>query len=114
MKKLLSKVHSSDMIICVAFLALVVTGIILPKTGPLVLMDEACDLLLIWGVCIFVSVRLIRLNKDDLTSAKTWRGIVIAACAAACIWFTKDIVLDVAEGPRRMTLENTEVSRMQA
>lgn len=114
MKKISGKVHRLDIIFCVVLLALIVMGILLPKTGPLVLMNEACDLLIIWIICIFISIRLIRPDKARAAAAKAWRVTAIVACAVICIWFTKDVVLDMAEGPQRVVLENVEVSHSQA
>ena len=48
----------------------------MPKTGALVMIDEICDVLAIWTVCIYVIVRIIQSIGSFSTSVKAARGVV--------------------------------------
>ena len=47
----------------------------MPKTGALVMIDEICDVLAIWTVCIYVIVRIIQSIGSFSTSVKAARGV---------------------------------------
>ena len=66
-------------------LAVIAAGLLLPETGNLVLLDEFCDVAVIWIVCI-----------------------------AVALWFSKDIGLDLAAGPQTATLTDIQLSKAQA
>lgn len=53
------KIKKYEIILCILVLAVIAAGLLLPKTGELVLLDELCSTLVIWIVCIYVVVRVI-------------------------------------------------------
>lgn len=61
MSKVRRKITKYEIILCVLVLAVIVAGLLLPKTGELVLLDEFCNISVIWIVCIYVVVRVIHM-----------------------------------------------------
>lgn len=86
----------------------------MPKTGALVMIDEICDVLAIWTVCIYVIVRIIQSRGEFSASVKAARVVVIAACVVIGILFTGNIALDLVSGPVTTQLADIQVSRSQA
>lgn len=86
----------------------------MPKTGALVMIDEICDVLAIWTVCIYVIVRIIQSRGEFSASVKAARVVVIAACVVIGILFTGNIALDLVSGPVTTQLTDIQVSRSQA
>ena len=107
------KMRPYEIILCLFVLAVIVAGLLMPKTGPLVAVDELCNAVVIWTVCIYVIVRMIRRKGSFSTAAKAVRGLVAAACLAIGIWFSRDIVLDLASGPETVSLADVHVSSSQ-
>lgn len=78
------------MLICAAFL-FVVLGFFIPPSGGSALLDEFCDVLVIAAAGAYVSVKV-------LEKPKKTKIAVIAICALVCIWFAKDPVIDLVSG----------------
>ena len=114
MSKVRRKITKYEIILCVLILAVIVAGLLLPKTGELVLLDEFCNISVIWIVCIYVVVRVIHNWKTGEKSNKTAGVIIAVFCAAVCMWFTKDFAADLASGTKTVTLTDIEVSETQA
>ena len=79
------KIKNHEIILCILVLAVIAAGLLLPETGNLVLLDEFCDVAVIWIECI-----------------------------AVALWFSKDIGLDLAAGPQTATLTDIQLSKAQA
>ena len=92
------KIKKYEIIFCILVLAVIAAGLLLPKTGKLVLLDELCNAAVIWIACIYVIVRAL--------SSRT-------ALIAFVFWFSKDIVLDLAAGPQTAALTDVQVSETQ-
>ncbi len=86
----------------------------MPKTGALVMIDEICDVLAIWTVCIYVIVRIIQSIGSFSTSVKAARGVVIVACVVIGVVFTRSTALDLVSGPVTTPLTDIQVSRSQS
>ena len=114
MSKVRRKITKYEIILCVLVLAVIVAGLLLPKTGELVLLDEFCNISVIWIVCIYVVVRVIHNWKTGEKSTKTAGVIIAAVCAAVCLWFTKDLAADLVSGTKTVMLTDIEVSESQA
>ena len=52
------KIQIYGIILCIFVLAVVAAGLLMPKTGSLVMIDEICDIVAVWTVCIYVIVRI--------------------------------------------------------
>lgn len=108
------KIKKYEIIFCILALAVIAAGLLLPETGNLVLLDELCNAAVIWIACIYVIVRVLR-NRTALSfSGKAVGAAVVIICITAVFWFSKDIVLDLAAGPRTDTLTDIQVSETQA
>ena len=87
----------------------IAAGLLLPKTGELALLDELCNISVLWIVCVYVVVKVVR-NKTSKKALGT--GLVIV-CLALALWFSKDLVLDLSAGPQRVVLSDIQVSEAQ-
>lgn len=107
-------IHTYEIIFCILVLAVIAVGFLMPKTGTLVLIDEFCDSLVIWFICIFVIVRIVRSKGNFTVGVKVARITVIVICAVVGLWFTGGVVADLVTGPETETLSDIQVSRSQA
>ena len=108
------KIKNHEMIFCILVLAVIAAGLLLPETGNLALLDELCDVAVIWIVCIYVIVRALR-NRTALPfSGRAAGAAAVIVCIAVALWFSKDIGLDLAAGPQTATLTDIQLSKAQA
>ena len=108
------KIKNHEIILCILVLAVIAAGLRLPETGNLVLLDEFCDVAVIWIVCIYVIVRVLR-NRTALPfSGRAAGAAAVIVCIAVALWFSKDIGLDLAAGPQTATLTDIQLSKAQA
>ena len=108
------KIKNHEIILCILVLAVIAAGLLLPETGNLVLLDEFCDVAVIWIVCIYVIVRVLR-NRPALPFSGRAAGVAaVIVCIAVALWFSKDIGLDLAAGPQTATLTDIQLSKAQA
>lgn len=108
------KIKNHEIILCILVLAVIAAGLLLPETGNLVLLDEFCDVAVIWIVCIYVIVRVLR-NRTALPFSGRAVGVAaVIVCIAVALWFSKDIGLDLAAGPQTATLTDIQLSKAQA
>ena len=75
------KIKFHEIILCILVLAVIAAGLLLPETGNLVLLDEFCDVAVIWIVCIYVIVRVLR-NRTALPFSGRAAGV---AAVIVCI-----------------------------
>ena len=107
------KIKKYEIILCILVLAVIAAGLLLPKTGNLVLLDELCNAAIIWIACIYVIVRALSSRTALSVSGKAARAAAVIICIAFVFWFSKDIVLDLAAGPRTAALTDIQVSETQ-
>ena len=108
------KIQTYEIILCIFVLAVVAAGLLMPKTGSLVMIDEICDIVAVWTVCIYVIVRIIQSRGRFQASVKAARILVIAACVVIGVLFTGSTALDLVSGPEMAQLTDIQVSRSQA
>lgn len=108
------KIQTYEIILCVFVIAVIAAGLFMPKTGPLVMIDEICDVLAIWTVCIYVIVKIIQTRGKFSGSVKAVRILVIAACVVIGILFTGSPAPDLVSGPETTQLTDIQVSTSQA
>lgn len=108
------KIQTYEIILCIFVLAVVAAGLLMPKTGSLVMIDEICDIVAVWTVCIYVIVRIIQSRGRFQASVKAVRILVIAACVVIGVLFTGSTALDLVSGPEMAQLTDIQVSRSQA
>ena len=107
-------IRSWEIILCVLVLAVSVAGLFLPKTGSFVMVDEICDVLVVWIVCAYVIVRIARSKGNFPASVKAARGIVVAVCVGIGVWFARSVVLDLVSGPESVTLSEIQTGKSRA
>lgn len=108
------KIKNHEIVLCILVLAVIAAGLLLPETGNLALLDELCDVVVIWIVCIYVIVRVLR-NRTALPfSGRAAGAAAVIVCIAVALWFSKDIGLDLAAGPQTATLTDIQLSKAQA
>ena len=111
------KIQTYEIVLCIFVLCVIAAGLFMPKAGPLVMIDEICDVLAIWTACIYVSVRIIRGIRDRgpfPASVKAARIFVIAVCVVIGVLFARSTALDLVSGPETAQLTDIQVSRFQA
>ena len=108
------KIQTYEIILCVFVLVVVAAGLFMPKTGVLVMVDELCDVLAIWTVCIYVIVKSIKSKGKFSSSVKVVRILVIAACVVIGVLFTRSTALDLVSGPETTRLTDIQVTRSHA
>lgn len=108
------KIQTYEIILCIFVLAVVAAGLLMPKTGSLVMIDEICDIVAVWTVCIYVIVRIIQSRGRFQASVKAVRILVIAACVVIGVLFTGSTALDLVSGSETAQLTDIQVSRSQA
>ena len=108
------KIQNYEIILCVFVLAVVAAGLFMPKTGSMVILNEICDVLVIWIVCIYVIVRIIQTRGKSFGSVRVVRVVVIAVCVVIGVLFTGKPVLDFVSGPEATQLTDIQVSKSQA
>lgn len=97
-----------DIILCSLILLLILLRFFLPKAGTFALSVEYCDVLVIWLFCGFV----IRKTRDALPNA-AW-VLTILLCIGFGLFFSKDLCLDLIQGPKTVTLTEVSVTSTQA
>ena len=108
------KIQTYEIVLCIFVLCVIAVGLLMPKTGPLVMIDEICDVLAIWTVCIYVIMRIIRSRGAFSVSVKAARIFVIAVCVVIGVLFARSTALDLVSGPETTQLTDIQVSRSQA
>lgn len=108
------KIKKSDIVLALLVLAAVAAGLLLPRSGKLVLLDELSGIAAIWIVCIYVILKVIHGWKAGGKSIKTAGVIIAAVCAAVCLWSVKDLAADLVSGTRTVMLTDIEVRESQA
>lgn len=108
------KIRTYEIILCIFVIVVIVAGLLMPKTGALVLADEFCNVLVIWIACIYVIVKIMQSREKFSGSMKAVRLFIIAVCVALSVLFTKDVALDLVSGPETAHLTDIQVSKTQA
>lgn len=103
-----------EIVCCILLLAVIAAGLVLPKTGPLVLLDEVCDSLTIWFGCIWIIIRILRSKGMFTVAVKIARIAAIIICIAVGLWFSSDTAVDFITGTQTETLSDIQISRTQA
>lgn len=110
----MKRLKKQEIIFFVLVLAVIAADLLLPKTGELVLLDEFCDLSVIWIVCAYLVIRVVR-NRTLLSASRKALGAgVVIVCFALALWFSKDLVLDLSSGSQTVELKDIQVSESLA
>lgn len=107
------KIKYREIIICVLIFILIAVRLFMPKTGPLVMINEVCDVFLIWMICIIVIISIIKSNWKNSKFANVIKVALIIICVALGIWFSRNVVLDFISGPKKSVLSDIQVSKTQ-
>lgn len=100
-----------DIIYITIGVAFVIIGLFLPKSGKLALVDVACDSVLLWGIVIYLFLKIKKLSGG---LRKNYSLYIV--CLGVCIFsgfITKDLVMDLIEGPQRIELYKSEITKLQ-
>lgn len=103
----------ADSIFYVLVFVVIGVGLLLPKTGPMALLDELFDVLIIWIAGAYIIYKLVRKGKMYDSKQKIIRNIIMVCCIIICLWFSKGVALDVINGAKEETLSDVTVSRYQ-
>ena len=105
----MKKINKVEILLVILVLIVITAGLLLPKTGELVLLDELCNSSVLWIVCVYVVVKVVR-NK---ASGKALGAGLVIVCFALALWFSKDLVLDLSAGSQTIELRDIQVSESQ-
>ena len=105
----MKKINKVEILLVILVLIVIAAGLLLPKTGELVLLDELCNSSVLWIVCVYVVVKVVR-NK---ASGKALGAGLVIVCFALALWFSKDLVLDLSAGSQTIELRDIQVSESQ-
>lgn len=106
---MMKKINKVEILLVILVLIVIAAGLLLPKTGELALLDELCNISVLWIVCVYVVVKVVR-NKAAGKALGT--GLVIV-CFSLALWFSKDLVLDLLTGPQSVVLSDIQISESQ-
>ena len=106
---MMKKINKVEILLVILVLIVITAGLLLPKTGELVLLDELCNSSVLWIVCVYVVVKVVR-NK---ASGKALGAGLVIVCFALALWFSKDLVLDLSAGSQTIELRDIQVSESQ-
>ena len=107
---MMKKINKVEILLVILVLIVITAGLLLSKTGELVLLDELCNSSVLWIVCVYVVVKVVR-NK---ASRKALGAGVVIVCFALALWFSKDLVLDLSSGSQTVELKDIQVSESLA
>ncbi len=106
------KFFTKDIIICIIILTVILGGdFLLPNSGDLVLLDEIFDVSVIVIILGYVIYRLFKVIKKNAGYKKIIVIMLIILCFGICIYFSKNIVLDIINGPTEIELYDYMVSK---
>ncbi len=108
------KIQTYEVILCIFAIVVVASGLLMPKAGPLVMIDEICDVLAIWIICIYVTARIIKSRRQFSASVKAVRILVIAVCVVISVLFAGNPAIDLVSGTKTDKLTDIQVSKSQA
>lgn len=108
-----NKLCAIDTCFCIAALLVLVIGLILPKTGIFVLVDEIFAILIWWIAGIYVVCKIVAIRKLGTKTQKIARGVVAIGCIVICLWLGRNVVVDFVSGTEEISLYDIEVSRYQ-
>ena len=110
-KTIKENIQRKDIVFYIIILIVLIAEILMPKTGQLVLVYKFLRTLLIWMACVYVFLKVIQGIKANHLLSKSIKIIIAICCVVICIWFGKNIVLDIVNGKEEISLHNVEVSR---
>lgn len=93
----------------ILLLFLIICSFLLPETGTLALLDEACDVLILWLVCIYVILFLIKKKKIQ----KKIQVLLIVLCLIVGCFLFHGILLDLITGAIQNELYDIQVRQSQ-
>jgi hypothetical protein len=108
---LLKKLKKFDWVYTSVGVALSIVALFLPKSGRFALLDVAVDNLIIWGIVVYVFLKVRKLSggiKQNLFVYVVWLFLVLFSLCT-----TKNFVMDIISGPKAITLYNVNLSMLQ-
>ena len=105
----------------IAILILALAAALVPETGSAALLNELCQVLMLWLAGVYVMRWVIRSFRQKGDSSRRKKGVgakvtgiaVVVICLGLGVWFGKDIVLDVIQGPETTVLTDIQVYHAQ-
>ena len=98
----------ADSIFYVLVFVVIGVGLLLPKTGPMALLDELFDVLIIWIAGAYIIYKLVRKGKMYDSKQKIIRNIIMVCCIIICLWFSKGIALDFINGANSLVISSAK------
>ncbi len=105
------KIKKLDWVYISAFLVFVISGVFMPKTGNLALVDIAIDGIILWGISVYL---ILKIKKFKIGLRKNI--FLYLVCLVFCLfslWNTKNFVLDLVLGPQQIKLYDIGIEKRQ-
>lgn len=109
----IKKLFHDDFALYIFFLVMLVLSWILPKTGPLVMVDEFFDTVIVWVLVVIIIKKIINICQSSLHLQKAWKIPIIIVGILVMVWVTINFVSDITYGPKSISVQNVELSKYQ-
>lgn len=105
-----------EMICYIAILILVSLSVMLPPSGKTALLDETCEVLIIWVAVCYAFWKIIKKQKTEKNQKmpiKISRTIITIILILIGALFSSSLIIDLYIGPQTLTLDKVKVSNFQ-
>lgn len=108
----IKKIKAFDWIYVSAFLVFVISGVFMPKTGKLALVDVAIDGIILWGISVYL---ILKIKKFKIGLRKNiFLYLVCLVFFLFSLWNTKNFVVDLVLGPQQTQLYDIGIEKRQS
>lgn len=103
----IKKIKTFDWIYILVLLVVVISGVFIPKAGKLALLDVAIDGIILWGIFIYLIMKVKKL-KGGLRKNIYLYGICLVL-GLFSLWNTNNFVMDLFLGPQQIKLYDIDL-----
>ncbi len=100
------------MIGCIVIILLCIAFVLLPNAGTYALLDGILNAMILLGIAIFITVKLVKINKEKKDGRTVVRMICIIAIWTIDLVSSKNLALDIIQGTERIRLENISMNQV--
>ncbi len=108
----IKKIKTFDWVYIVTFLVFVISGVFMPKTGKLAMVDVAIDGIILWGIFVYLILKIKKLKGGIRKNIYLY--LVSLVLALFSLWNTKNFVIDLVLGPQEIKLYDIDIEKRQS
>lgn len=105
------KIKKFDVVYIIVVLVFAIGGLCLPKSGQLALLDVAFDNILLWGLAVYLFLKVKKLGNGIRKNLYVY--IICAVLGIFGIFSTRNLIMDVILGPKVIELHHVNKSQLQ-